>query len=152
MQIRTIQKGFEGFETTFEPFQRDSNHSKANLNLFKGIRSIQLKFKIIRKGFKAFKYNFELFEVFKYKFESFKRDSKLSNHIRTISGGFESFQCKFEQSERDSKHLTLNSNHPKWIQSFQIQFRTFRSFQMEIRTIQKGFEAFETTFEPFQGH
>ena len=35
MQIRTIRKGFE-------PFERDSNHSNANSNHWKGIRSIWL--------------------------------------------------------------------------------------------------------------
>ena len=70
MQIRTIQKGFEAFETIFEPFQRNSNHSNANLNHSKGIRSIPLKF------------------------ESFERDLKLSNPISNLSKGIRGIQMQ----------------------------------------------------------
>ena len=55
MQIRTIQKGFKAFECKFEPFERDSNHSKAIrsiliqiLTIRKGIRSIQKQIRTIR--------------------------------------------------------------------------------------------------------
>ena len=50
MQIRTIRKGFEAFEWKFEPFERDSKHSNPNSNRTKGIRSIRIQIRTIRKG------------------------------------------------------------------------------------------------------
>ena len=41
----------------------------------------------------------------------------------------------------DSKHSIANSNNSKGI----------HSIRMQIRTIQKGFKAFEFKFEPFKG-
>ena len=58
MQIRTFRKGFEGFESKFEPFKRNSKHSNGNFNHLKGIRSIQMQILTIQKGFEAFKCKF----------------------------------------------------------------------------------------------
>ena len=60
-QIRNNRKGFEDFESNFEPFERDSNHSNANSNHSKGIRSIRKQILTIWKGFVAFELKFELF-------------------------------------------------------------------------------------------
>ena len=68
MQIRTIQKGFEAFETTFEPFQRDSKLSNPISNLSKRIRGIRMQIQTIQK---------EL-EAFECKIEPFERDSMVS--------------------------------------------------------------------------
>ena len=43
IQILTIRKGFETFESKFKPLERDSKHSNANCNLLKGIRSIRMQ-------------------------------------------------------------------------------------------------------------
>ena len=51
--------------------------------------------------------------------------------ILTIRKRFEQFECKLESFERDSKHSTANSNRSNHI----------RSIRMQIRTIQKEFEA-----------
>ena len=71
MQIRTIRKELESFEFKFEPFEMDSKHWNANSNHSKGIRSIEIRSRTIRKGFEAFEMQ-----------------------IRTIRKGFEAFQCK----------------------------------------------------------
>ena len=55
MQILTIPKGFEAFELKFETFERDSN---ANSNHSKGIQSILMQIRTIRKEFEAFVCNF----------------------------------------------------------------------------------------------
>ena len=67
MEIRIIRKGLEGFEYTFEPFEWDSKHLNANSSIrkllqgfdckfehFKGIRSVEMQIRTIRKGFEAF--------------------------------------------------------------------------------------------------
>ena len=41
-QIRTIRKGFEAFEWNFEPLEKDLKHSNPNSNQSKGIRSIRI--------------------------------------------------------------------------------------------------------------
>ena len=78
MQIRSIQKGFEAFESKFEPIETDCKNSNANSNHSKGIRSIWIQILIIQKRL----------EAFKYKFEPFERDLKLSipnsNHLKGI--------------------------------------------------------------------
>ena len=56
-------------------FERDSKHSNGNSNHSKGIRSIQLQIRTIKKGFIAFE----------CKFEPLKRDSKHSGELRTGS-------------------------------------------------------------------
>ena len=66
MQIRTIQ--------------RDSKHSNGNLNHSKGIRSLRMEIRTIRKGF----------EAFESKFESFERDSNHSNPNSNHSKGIRS--------------------------------------------------------------
>ena len=78
------------------------------------------------------------FEAFECKFEPFERDSKHSNANSNPSKrtNLEAFECKFEPFERDSKHSNANSNYSNRIQIIQIQ----------IRTTQKGFEAFEYKF------
>ena len=47
--ILTIRKGFETFKYKFEPFEKDSNHSK--------------QIRTIRKGFEAFECKLEQFEM-----------------------------------------------------------------------------------------
>ena len=69
MEIRTIRKGFEGFEWKFEQFERDSKLSNPNSNHSKEIQSIRMEIRTIRKGF----------EAFESKFEPIERDSKRSN-------------------------------------------------------------------------
>ena len=51
MQIQTIRKEFEAFENY-------SKDSKSNSNLSKGIRSIYMQFRTIRKLFQGFKIKF----------------------------------------------------------------------------------------------
>ena len=88
MWIWTIRKGFEAFESKFEPLQSDSKHSNPNSNHSIGIRSIRIQIQTIGKGFKEFK----------SKFEPLERDSKHSNdisniriQIRTTQKGIEAF-------------------------------------------------------------
>ena len=54
MQILTIQKKFQAFECKLKTFELDLKHSNANSNHSKGIQSIQMQIRNIRKGFKAF--------------------------------------------------------------------------------------------------
>ena len=85
MHIRTIRKGLQAFECKFEPFERDqknsriqirtrdSKHSHPNSNQSKGIRSIRLQIRTIRKPFEC-------------KFEPFKRDSNANlNRLKRTS-------------------------------------------------------------------
>ena len=58
MQIRTIRKGFEAFESKFEPLERDSKHSNANSNHSKGIRSIWMQILTIWTTFEEFECKF----------------------------------------------------------------------------------------------
>ena len=58
MQIWTIQKGFEAFDSKFEPFEIDSKHSNACSNHSKGIWSIRMQILTIRKGFEEFECKF----------------------------------------------------------------------------------------------
>ena len=53
--------------------------------------------------------------------------------ILTIRKEFEVFECKFRPFERDPKHLNPNLNYSNEIWSI----------RMQIRTIQKWFEAFK---------
>ena len=62
IQIRTIQKGFEAFESKFEPFKKDSKHSNGNSKHSKRIRRIRIQIRITRKGFEALESKFEPFE------------------------------------------------------------------------------------------
>ena len=66
MQILTI---WTGFECKFEAFERDSKRSNANSIPTKGILSIRMQIRTIRKGL----------EAFESKFEPFERDTKHSN-------------------------------------------------------------------------
>ena len=54
MEIQTIWKGLEAFEWKFEPLEKDSKHSTANLNISKRIWSIHLEILTIWKGLEAF--------------------------------------------------------------------------------------------------
>ena len=65
MQILTIRKGFETFECKFQPFKKDSKHSKQIIT--------------IRKGFEAFECKFERFE------RDLKDSNANSNHSKSIS-------------------------------------------------------------------
>ena len=67
MPIRTIQTGFEAYESKFKPFEWDSKHS--NANLMNGIRSIWIQIRPIQTEFKALE----------CKVEPFEGDSKHSN-------------------------------------------------------------------------
>ena len=68
MQIWTIQKRFEAFESKFKAIQSDSKHSNVNLNHSKhsylnsnhskGIPIIQIQILTFPKGFDAFESNF----------------------------------------------------------------------------------------------
>jgi len=44
MQIQSITKGIEAFESTLETLERDSNHSNVNSNHSKGIWSVLTNF------------------------------------------------------------------------------------------------------------
>ena len=89
MQILTIRTGLEKFECKFEPFERDSKYSNANLNHSKKIQSIRLQIRTIWKGFEAFECKLQpferdsmlriLFEWFKFAFECFESVSNGSN-------------------------------------------------------------------------
>ena len=85
MQIGTIQKGFEAFECKFEPFERDSNHSKANSIHSKGILSSRMQILSLRKDSKHSNANSNFS----------KRIQSILMEIRTIRKGFEAFECKF---------------------------------------------------------
>ena len=52
MQILNIQTRLEAFECKFIPFEMDSKHSNANLNLLKGIRSIWIQIQTTRRDSK----------------------------------------------------------------------------------------------------
>ena len=80
------------------------------------------------------------FEAFKSKFESLESNSEQSNEIQTTWKGYKGFEYKFEPFEKDSKNLNPNSNYSKEIRSIRIQ----------VRTIQKWFEAFECKFVAFK--
>ena len=73
MQILTIWTGFEAFDCKFYSYERDSKHSNANSNHSKGIRSIRIQIRTIRKGYKTFECkNLNIrseFEVFESKFK-----------------------------------------------------------------------------------
>ena len=71
MQIRTVQNGFEAFES-------NSKHSNSNCNHSKGIQSIQMQTRNIRMGFEAFKCKFEPFE------RDWKRSNANANHSKVI--------------------------------------------------------------------
>ena len=62
MQIQTIWKAFETFESKFEPYKRDSRNLNPKSNHSKGIRSIRMQIITIRKEFEAFECKFEPFE------------------------------------------------------------------------------------------
>jgi len=71
--------------------------------------------------------------------------------ILTIRKGWEAFESNFEPFERDSKLSNPNSNPSNEIGSIRIQIWTIqkdRSIWMQILTTRKGFEAFESQFEP----
>ena len=71
MQIQTIGKRFEAFQSKFEPLQRDSKHSDANSSHSKGIQSIRMQIIAIRNEFEAFESKFEPLDMaFKCKFEA----------------------------------------------------------------------------------
>jgi len=90
--------------------------------------------------------------------QPFKRDLKHSNANSNHSNQIPSFERKFELFEHESKHLNANANHSNKTQSIQMQilsirikFEAFESNSKHLNaTIQKGFEAFECKFEPFQ--
>ena len=65
MQILTIRKGFETFECKFQPFEKDSKHSKQIIT--------------IRKEFEAFECKFEQLE------RDLKDSNANSNHSKSIS-------------------------------------------------------------------
>ena len=104
--------------------------------------------------------------------ELFERDSKHSkcansNYSKKIpsiqiskprdlnhSKGIRSFECSFEPFESHSKHSNGNSNHSNGIRNIRMLIRTirkgFEAFEFKLQTIRKRFEAFECTFKPFE--
>ena len=82
MEILTIRKRFEAFKSKLKPFERDSKHSNANSNHFKGIRSIRMQ---IRKDSKHLNLNLN----------DLKGIQSIQMQILTIQKGFEAFECKF---------------------------------------------------------
>ena len=63
MQIWTIRKGFEAFDSIFESFEKDSKLSNPISNFSKGIQGIRMQILTIRKGFEAFECKFVPFET-----------------------------------------------------------------------------------------
>jgi len=82
----------------------------------KGIRSIRMQVRTIRKGF----------EVFECKFQPFELDSKLSNVNLNLLNGIRSVWMQILTFERDSKHSNANSNHLKVVLITQKQIRYIR--------------------------
>ena len=76
--------------------------------------------------------------------------------IRTIQKGFD----KFYPLELDWNHSNANSNYSKGLVAFKPNLKHLnansnhskgiRNMQMQIRTIQKGFEVFESKFDPLE--
>ena len=84
MQIGSIWTRFEAIECKFEQFDRDSNHSNANLkqlnaisNHLKGILTIRIQIQSIQSRFEAIECKFE-----KDSYHS-NANSKHSNEIRS---------------------------------------------------------------------
>ena len=90
MQIRTIKNRFEAFES-------DSKYSNENSNHSIGIRSIQMRIRTIRKGFKAFE----------CKFEAFERDSKHSNANSNHSKEFGNIRMRIRNIRKGFKELRM---------------------------------------------
>ena len=111
-------------------FEREWKHLIANFNHSKGIRSIRIQIRTIRKGF----------EAFECKFEPFERDSKHSNANSNHSKGNRSIRIQIRTIRKGFEAFELNSNHSKGI----------RSIWMQIRTIRKRFESFWCKFQPFE--
>ena len=117
MQILTIRK-------VFEAFKPNSKHSTQ-------IRSTRT----IQKGFEAFS---------NANSKHSKEIRSIRIQIRTTSKGFKEFQCTFKPFEWDSKHSDANYNNSEGVRSIRIQIRTtWQGIQMQIRSLIKGFEAFE---------
>ena len=95
IQHQTTRKGFEAFNSKFEPLESDSKHSNANSNHSKEIRSIGMQIPTIRKGFKAFE----------SKFKPLERGSKQSNEVSNLSKGTGALESKFKSDSNP------NSNH-----------------------------------------
>ena len=71
MQIQTIRKAFETFESKFKPYKRDSRNLNPKSNHSKGIRSIRMQIITIQKEFEAFESKFEPLDMaFECKFEA----------------------------------------------------------------------------------
>ena len=58
MQILTIRKAFEAFESKFESFERDSKHLHQISNASNEIESIWMQILTLQKGFEAFESKF----------------------------------------------------------------------------------------------
>ena len=70
--------------------------------------------------------------------------------IPTLQNGFETFECKFELLERDSMHSNPNSNRDRKVSHANSKHsKEIRSIRMQILTIRKEFEAFQSKFERF---
>ena len=98
MQIRTIRK--------------ELKHLNANSNYLKGIWSIRMQIRTIRKGIKAFECKFEPFEMaskhsnansnrskgiwsIRMQILTIQKGFEAFVQIRAIRNGFEPFECKF---------------------------------------------------------
>ena len=94
MQIRTIRKGLEPFEFKFEPFEIYSKHWNANSNHSKGIRSIQIQIRSIRKGSIRMQIRSirKILEAFECKNSSHSKGIRsIQMQIQTIRKDFEAF-------------------------------------------------------------
>ena len=166
MQIWTIRKGFEAFECKFEPFEKDLKHLNRSSNNSKGIRSIRMQIqpfrkgfkafwmqvRTIRNGFKAFECKFELFECkfepFKCIFEPFKRDSKRLNANCNISKRIR--RIRMQNSNRSKRICIIQIQiltNLTGFDAFEFKFEPFerdmKTFECQIRTTRKGYEAFD---------
>ena len=125
MQIETIRTKLKAFECKFLPFEWESKHLNTSLNHSKGIRSIRMQILTIQKEFECkFKPLEKRFKELGHNFEQLQRDLKHSN-------------VSSNRLKTDSKRWNATSNHLKKI----------RNSRMQIRTIRKGFEAFEYKFK-----
>ena len=78
IQIRTIRKEFEAFESKFDQLVRNSKHSNANSNLSKEIQSIRMQIRTLRTRFESFECKFKTFE------REAKHLNRNSNHSKGI--------------------------------------------------------------------
>ena len=114
MQMRTIRKGFEAFESKFKPMERDSKHSNANSNDSKWIQSIQMQIlkiticiRMVRIWFEGLEFTFECFESLSNGLNVHLNPFRMVRiWIRKLRISFECFEFAFE----NFKSLSSGSN------------------------------------------